>query len=304
MHASAEERGTHRGHTDDSGRAGRMRMAWRPSPRGGRRSPARRTMEVQRTPHRRASGVGGVWAWSALAAGRAPRARCARARVVPVHAACRGDKPCTQPAPKKHQRSHKQSIPIYLASRAARLRERRRGGSRAAVGHRSLPRRQSEQLRPRPRTAGARHRRELYAAPRPWWRRPAGTRRRSRVALRGRHTALEGVPSTSERDQLFEAYNELHALAQSFSKPFDAPAILVVGHQTDGKSGAFAACLPSAGDGGYDTHVLLRNCRGDGLREPGAVDAALVEALMGFQFNVRTLCSLSPRETPWWSKRR
>ena len=43
---------------------------------------------------------------------------------------------------------------------------------------------------------------------------------------------------------LYEAYNELHALAQAFSKPFDAPAILVVGHQTDGKSGEFqlSAC--------------------------------------------------------------
>lgn len=49
-------------------------------------------------------------------------------------------------------------------------------------------------------------------------------------------------------ERLYEAYNELHSLAQDFQKPFDAPAILVVGHQTDGKS-------------------------------------ALVEALMGFQFN-------------------
>ncbi|MQL82058.1 hypothetical protein Taro_014534 [Colocasia esculenta] len=48
--------------------------------------------------------------------------------------------------------------------------------------------------------------------------------------------------------KLYEAYNELHGLAQEFETPFDAPAVLVVGHQTDGKS-------------------------------------ALVEALMGFQFN-------------------
>ncbi|KAK7319390.1 hypothetical protein RJT34_04111 [Clitoria ternatea] len=48
--------------------------------------------------------------------------------------------------------------------------------------------------------------------------------------------------------RLYEAYNELHALAQDLHTPFDAPAVLVVGHQTDGKS-------------------------------------ALVEALMGFQFN-------------------
>ncbi|XP_008781610.2 dynamin-like protein ARC5 [Phoenix dactylifera] len=48
--------------------------------------------------------------------------------------------------------------------------------------------------------------------------------------------------------KLYEAYNELHGLAQEFETPFEAPAVLVVGHQTDGKS-------------------------------------ALVEALMGFQFN-------------------
>ena len=49
-------------------------------------------------------------------------------------------------------------------------------------------------------------------------------------------------------ERLYEAYSQLHTMAQEFDKPFDAPAILVVGHQTDGKS-------------------------------------ALVEALMGFQFN-------------------
>ncbi|KAK6921400.1 Dynamin, N-terminal [Dillenia turbinata] len=51
-----------------------------------------------------------------------------------------------------------------------------------------------------------------------------------------------------EHSKLYEAYNELHGLAQELETPFDAPAVLVVGHQTDGKS-------------------------------------ALVEALMGFQFN-------------------
>ncbi|KAI7724545.1 hypothetical protein M8C21_017719 [Ambrosia artemisiifolia] len=50
------------------------------------------------------------------------------------------------------------------------------------------------------------------------------------------------------QSRLYEAYNELHGLAQELETPFDAPAVLVVGHQTDGKS-------------------------------------ALVEALMGFQFN-------------------
>ncbi|KAF9609755.1 hypothetical protein IFM89_018203 [Coptis chinensis] len=51
-----------------------------------------------------------------------------------------------------------------------------------------------------------------------------------------------------DQSKIYEAYNELHGLAQEFDTPFDAPAVLVVGHQTDGKS-------------------------------------ALVEALMGFQFN-------------------
>lgn len=41
----------------------------------------------------------------------------------------------------------------------------------------------------------------------------------------------------SGNERLYEAYNDLHSLAQDFEKPFDAPAILVVGHQTDGKSG-------------------------------------------------------------------
>ncbi|KAG0561482.1 hypothetical protein KC19_9G067700 [Ceratodon purpureus] len=58
----------------------------------------------------------------------------------------------------------------------------------------------------------------------------------------------ENVYPSSGNEKLYEAYNDLHSLAQDFHKPFDAPAIVVVGHQTDGKS-------------------------------------ALVEALMGFQFN-------------------
>jgi hypothetical protein len=57
-----------------------------------------------------------------------------------------------------------------------------------------------------------------------------------------------GVGCSEDRDQLYGAYNALHSLAQDFKKPFDSPAVLVVGHQTSGKS-------------------------------------ALMEALMGFQFN-------------------
>lgn len=39
---------------------------------------------------------------------------------------------------------------------------------------------------------------------------------------------------SSGNERLYEAYNDLHSLAQDFQKPFDAPAIVVVGHQTDG----------------------------------------------------------------------
>lgn len=69
--------------------------------------------------------------------------------------------------------------------------------------------------------------------------------RRSSAALRASVLEIpsEMSPGRSERafrsgnERLYEAYNDLHALAQDFEKPFDAPAILVVGHQTDGKSG-------------------------------------------------------------------
>ncbi|KAL0422345.1 UNVERIFIED_CONTAM: Dynamin-like protein ARC5 [Sesamum latifolium] len=63
------------------------------------------------------------------------------------------------------------------------------------------------------------------------------------------HQQFNAPPPLEEGQwKLYDAYNELHGLAQEFSTPFDAPAVLVVGHQTEGKS-------------------------------------ALVEALMGFQFN-------------------
>jgi hypothetical protein len=53
-----------------------------------------------------------------------------------------------------------------------------------------------------------------------------------------RSTATQGM-FRAGNERLYEAYNDLHSLAQDFEKPFDAPAILVVGHQTDGKSGQF-----------------------------------------------------------------
>ena len=52
----------------------------------------------------------------------------------------------------------------------------------------------------------------------------------------------------TSRESLYEAYNLLHSLGKEFKLNIEAPAVLVVGHQTAGKS-------------------------------------ALIEALMGFQFN-------------------
>ena len=59
-----------------------------------------------------------------------------------------------------------------------------------------------------------------------------------------RSTATQGM-FRAGNERLYEAYNDLHSLAQDFEKPFDAPAILVVGHQTDGKSGMCLHNLPA-----------------------------------------------------------
>ena len=64
-----------------------------------------------------------------------------------------------------------------------------------------------------------------------------------RTANRRSMPSIDASPDRSSNsfrsgnERLYEAYNDLHTLAQDFEKPFDAPAILVVGHQTDGKSG-------------------------------------------------------------------
>ena len=65
-------------------------------------------------------------------------------------------------------------------------------------------------------------------------------------------------------ERLYEAYNDLHSLAQDFQKPFDAPAILVVGHQTDGKSGEDLA----------SEKPWHRSVRAWGVREKTAVAGA------------------------------
>ena len=73
---------------------------------------------------------------------------------------------------------------------------------------------------------------------------PPNSAHKSGTRLMDQLPSIEASPGRSDRafrsgnERLYEAYNDLHALAQDFEKPFDAPAILVVGHQTDGKSGA------------------------------------------------------------------
>ena len=68
-----------------------------------------------------------------------------------------------------------------------------------------------------------------------------------RTANRRSMPSIDASPDRSSNsfrsgnERLYEAYNDLHTLAQDFEKPFDAPAILVVGHQTDGKSGGLLA---------------------------------------------------------------
>ncbi|CAM9551199.1 unnamed protein product [Chrysoparadoxa australica] len=71
---------------------------------------------------------------------------------------------------------------------------------------------------------------------------------RKALNIRGGSSLPEAQSKQEQREHIYEAYNMLHSLAQDFHKPFDSPAVLVVGHQTSGKS-------------------------------------ALIEALMGFQFN-------------------
>ena len=60
--------------------------------------------------------------------------------------------------------------------------------------------------------------------------------------------ATEAASDSAANQALYEAYNQLHTLSKRFEIPIESPAVVVVGRQTDGKS-------------------------------------ALIEALMGFQFN-------------------
>lgn len=75
---------------------------------------------------------------------------------------------------------------------------------------------------------------------------------------RGNDTLYEAC-----NDKLYEAYNELHSLAQDSHKPFDAPAIVVVGHQTDGKkffltiATYFACCLRVATQNSLQASILV-----------------------------------------------
>lgn len=76
-----------------------------------------------------------------------------------------------------------------------------------------------------------------------------------------RSTATQGM-FRAGNERLYEAYNDLHSLAQDFEKPFDAPAILVVGHQTDGKSGLYLPwlqlCFSNMGTLRHFAHLVFR----------------------------------------------
>lgn len=108
--------------------------------------------------------------------------------------------------------------------------------------------------------------------------------RRSGAALRASVLEIPSdmSPGRSERafrtgnERLYEAYNDLHALAQDFEKPFDAPAILVVGHQTDGKSGAQPRQSPggSAMEGLHDGRAGRQAAWHAGLSAAGMHGAA------------------------------
>jgi hypothetical protein len=93
---------------------------------------------------------------------------------------------------------------------------------------------------------------------------PPSVRRARRSAAAAAGPAAADMPSPDRsvnafragNERLYEAYNDLHSLAQDFQKPFDAPAILVVGHQTDGKSGEFVREWGVlVGQGGEVTHA-------------------------------------------------
>ena len=88
-----------------------------------------------------------------------------------------------------------------------------------------------------------------------------------RAASRRQMPSIDASPDRSSatfrsgNEALYEAYNALHSLAQDFEKPFDAPAILVVGHQTDGKSGAHAhSCSLRASTAGIEDLPLCFMC--------------------------------------------
>ena len=87
----------------------------------------------------------------------------------------------------------------------------------------------------------------------------------------------------NSNERLYEAYNDLHSLAQDFEKPFDAPAILVIGHQTDGKSGE--ALRPLAATSPLTVLCCMGSCHRPSLANKN-MDAAPLERLL--QQNTRS----------------
>ena len=96
-----------------------------------------------------------------------------------------------------------------------------------------------------------RHRTLLRRRPAPPAARAPSRRRAPQQRARpgsARERPRRNAKTRTHRKHRYEAYNSLHSLANAYRKPFEVPAVVVVGAQSAGKS-------------------------------------ALVEALMGFQFN-------------------
>jgi hypothetical protein len=57
---------------------------------------------------------------------------------------------------------------------------------------------------------------------------------------------MDHMGAANSHAQLYEAYQKLINLSHSFDAAFHPPSIVVIGHQSDGKSSAaLAACFPA-----------------------------------------------------------
>ena len=72
----------------------------------------------------------------------------------------------------------------------------------------------------------------------------------SRSGAEGSSVLVSGRGQTSLCHGRYEAYNSLHSLANTYKKPFDVPAVVVIGAQSAGKSALVEALMGFQRDGG------------------------------------------------------